>query len=179
MTIRPYQQHSPKIGNDVYIDPAACVIGDVRLGDDSSVWPMTVIRGDVNSIDIGERCNIQDNSVLHVTHDGPYVPGGFSLQLGNDVTIGHRVTLHGCTLHDFCLIGMGATVMDGAVVETDVIVGAGSLVTPRKTLKSGFLYTGSPARQVRTLTPDEIESLRYSSQHYVRLKNNYLLIKSE
>ncbi len=174
MTIRPYQQHSPKIGTDVYIDPDACVIGDVILGDDCSVWPMTVIRADVNSIIIGERCNIQDNSVLHVTHDGPYVPGGFSLQLGNDVTIGHRVTLHGCTLYDFCLIGMGATVMDGAVVETDVIVGAGSLVTPRKTLKSGFLYTGSPARQIRALSSDEIESLRYSSQHYVRLKNSYL-----
>jgi carbonic anhydrase/acetyltransferase-like protein (isoleucine patch superfamily) len=174
MTIRDYQQHSPKIGNAVYIDADAVVIGDVVIGADSSVWPMTVIRGDVNSIRIGERCNIQDNSVLHVTHDGPYVPGGYGLSLGNDITIGHRVTLHGCTLHDFCLIGMGATVMDGVIVESDVIVGAGSLVTPKKTLQSGFLYTGSPARQIRPLTTDEIESLRYSSEHYVRLKNNYL-----
>ncbi len=174
MNIRNYQQHSPKIGDAVYIDAQACVIGDVIIAADSSVWPMTVIRGDVNAIRIGERCNIQDNSVLHVTHDGPYVPGGFSLSLGNDVTIGHRVTLHGCSLHDFCLIGMGATVMDGAIVESDVIVGAGSLVTPNKTLNSGFLYTGSPARQIRPLTADEIESLRYSAQHYVRLKNNYL-----
>jgi len=174
MAIRNYQQHSPKIGDNVYIDPEACVIGDVKIGADSSVWPMTVIRGDVNSIRIGERCNIQDNSVLHVTHDGPYVPGGNGLILGNDITIGHRVILHGCTLHDFCLIGMGATVMDGAVVEQDVIVGAGSLVTPNKQLKSGFLYTGCPVRQSRALTNDEIESLRYSSTHYVRLKNTYL-----
>jgi len=174
MTVRDYQNHTPKIGNGVYIDQQACVIGDVVIGADSSVWPMTVVRGDVNSIRIGERCNIQDNSVLHVTHDGPYMPGGFGLSLGNNITIGHRVTLHGCTLHDFCLIGMGATVMDGAVVESDIIVGAGSLVTPNKTLKSGFLYTGCPARQIRALTPDEIESLRYSSEHYVRLKNTYL-----
>ncbi|VAW98149.1 Carbonic anhydrase, gamma class [hydrothermal vent metagenome] len=177
MSIRHFQQHQPKIADKVYIDTQACIIGDVVIAADSSVWPMTVIRGDVNSIRIGERCNIQDNSVLHVTHDGPYVPGGFSLSLGNDVTIGHHVTLHGCTLHDFCLIGMGATVMDGAVVESDVIVGAGSLVTPKKILNSGFLYTGSPARQIRKLTADEIESLRYSSQHYVRLKNNYLAQK--
>lgn len=174
MAIRNYQQHSPRIGCNVYIDPDACVIGDVIIGDDSSVWPKTVIRGDVNSIRIGERCNIQDNSILHVTHDGPYVPGGFGLQLGNDITIGHRVILHGCQLFDFCLIGMGATVMDGAVVEGDIIVGANSLVTPNKHLESGFLYTGSPARKIRALTNDEIESLRYSSQHYVRLKNTYL-----
>jgi len=174
MTIRNFQQHTPEFGDNVYIDPEACVIGDVIIGADSSVWPMTVIRGDVNSIRIGERCNIQDNSVLHVTHDGPYVPGGFGLSLGDDITIGHRVILHGCTLHNYCLIGMGATVMDGAVVETDVIVGAGSLVTPKKLLKSGFLYTGIPTRQVRALTDEEIESLRYSSQHYVRLKNTYL-----
>jgi len=174
MTIRDYKQHSPEIGNNVYIDPHACVIGDVVIGADCSVWPMAVIRGDVNSIRIGERCNIQDNSVLHVTHDGPYIPGGFGLSLANDITIGHRVILHGCRLHNFCLIGMGATVMDGAVVESDVIVGAGSLVTPNKQLKSGFLYTGCPVRQIRALTTDEIDSLRYSSEHYVRLKNTYL-----
>jgi len=174
MTIRNYKQHSPAIGTNAYIDPDAVVIGNVVIGADSSVWPMTVIRGDVNTIRIGERCNIQDNSVLHVTHDGPYVPGGFGLSLADDITIGHRVILHGCTLQSFCLIGMAATVMDGAVVESDVIVGAGSLVTANKRLESGFLYTGSPVRQRRALTSDEIESLRYSSQHYVQLKDNYL-----
>lgn len=149
------------------------VIGDVEIGHDSSVWPFTLIRADVNSIRIGEQTNIQDNSVLHVTHDGPYNPGGNALQVGNKVTVGHRAILHGCTIHDNCLIGMGATVMDGAVIHANTIIGAGSLVTPGKELEGGYLWVGSPARRVRALSEDEIKAIDYSTGHYVKLKNRH------
>jgi len=133
-----------------------------------------VVRGDVNRIRIGARSNIQDLSVLHVTHDGPYSPGGFPLKIGRDVTVGHRCILHACSIGDCCLIGMGSTVMDGAVIEDEVLLGAGSLVSPAKRLASGHLYRGSPAQQIRPLTEREREMLGYSSDHYVRLKNSYL-----
>jgi carbonic anhydrase/acetyltransferase-like protein (isoleucine patch superfamily) len=172
--LRGYGPHRPAIGARVYVDPAAAVIGRVRLGDDVSVWPMTVIRGDVNEIEIGARTNVQDGSVLHVTHDGPYSPGGLPLRVGDDVTVGHAVTLHACTVGDRCLIGMNSCVMDGVVVEADVMVAAGSLVPPGKRLESGSLYRGSPAVRARDLTEAELEMLRYSAAHYVRVKDRYL-----
>lgn len=175
MAIRPYQQARPTLGRDVYVDETALVIGQVTLADDVSLWPYCVVRGDVNRISIGARSNIQDGTVIHVTHDGPYtLDGGIPTLIGEDVTVGHKCLLHACTIGNFCLIGMGAIVMDGAVLEDEVFLAAGSLVSPGKRLKSGYLYRGSPAREVRPLTSDEREMLRYSAAHYVRLKNRYL-----
>jgi len=174
MALRPFSGTHPTVGQRVYIDATAVVIGRVTLGDDASLWPCVVARGDVNSISVGARSNIQDLTMLHVTHDGPYSPGGFPLSIGADVTVGHKCLLHACTIGDRCLIGMGAIVMDGAVVEDDVLLGAGSLVSPGKRLESGFLYRGSPAQKVRPLTDAEREMLRYSAAHYVRLKDRYL-----
>lgn len=173
MTIRNFENKQHNIHSTTFIDDTALVIGDVKIGEHSSIWPMTVVRGDVNTIQIGSYTNIQDNSVLHVTHDGPYNPGGFDLQIGNNVTVGHRVILHGCHIEDSCLIGMGATIMDGVIIESDTIVGAGSLVTPNKHLESGFLWMGSPARKVRKLTTEEIESIQYSALNYAELKNRH------
>ena len=171
MTVRKYLKNSPALSEGVYIDETAVVIGLVSIGKDSSVWPLTVIRGDVKEISIGKRTNIQDGSVLHVTSPDSYPPDGFELNIGNDVTIGHRVVLHGCTIRDRVLIGMGAIIMDGTVIESNVIVGAGSVVSPGKTLESGGLYLGSPVRRVRDLKPEELDFLVYSSAHYVKLKN--------
>lgn len=156
-----------------YVDEQALVLGDVEIGADSSVWPMTVVRGDVNRIRIGERTNIQDGSVLHVTHDGEFDPGGSPLIVGSEVTVGHKVVLHACTVEDRCLIGMGAVVLDGAVVKSGAMVGAGALVSPGKVLDGGYLYLGAPARQARALTERERSFLEYSAAHYVRLKNRH------
>lgn len=172
--IRPYRKHLPRLGTAAWVDPSAQVIGDVELGDDASVWPLVSIRGDVNRVRIGARSNVQDNSVLHVTHDGKYSPGGAALTIGDDVTVGHNVILHACTIGNRCLIGMGAIVMDKVVIEDEVFVAAGSVVPPGKALKSGWLYRGSPAQPARELTAQEREQLLYSAQHYVRLKNHYL-----
>lgn len=172
--IRPFQHNYPTLGKQVYIDPAASVIGQVTLGDDVSVWPMAVIRGDVNTIVIGKGSNIQDGAILHVTHDGPYTPGGQPLILGEGITIGHQVALHACTIGDYCLIGIGVIVLDKVIIEDHVMVGAGSLVPPGRRLKSGYLYLGNPAKEVRPLTKDELANLEYSSRHYIHLKNQYL-----
>ena len=174
MNIRPYRQRMPRLGAHAYVDPAAVLIGDVELGDDASLWPCSVARGDVNAIRIGARSNIQDGAVLHVTHDGPYTPGGFPLLIGADVTVGHGAVLHACTIEDACLIGMHATVLDGAHVGPRAIVGAGAVVTPGKVVGEGELWLGNPARCVRKLDARQIEQLYYSAQHYVRLKNEYL-----
>ncbi|HVC28818.1 MAG TPA: gamma carbonic anhydrase family protein [Gammaproteobacteria bacterium] len=174
MPIRSYQGETPIIGRGAFVNETALVIGRVTLAADVSLWPYVVVRGDVNTISIGARSNIQDLSVLHVTHDGPYSPGGFPLVVGEDVTVGHKCLLHACSIGDRCLIGMGSIVMDGAVIETDVLLGAGSLVSPGKLLESGNLYRGSPAQKVRALTVKELEMLCYSAAHYVNLKDLYL-----
>lgn len=173
MALRSYKGKLPELGKGAYVDDSAVVIGDVTLGNDVSVWPLTVIRGDVNSVTIGARTNIQDNSVLHVTHDGKFTPGGYKLSVGEDVTVGHRVILHACTVGDLCLIGMGSIIMDGAVLESKIILGAGSLVPGGKHLESGYLYMGSPVKQVRPLNDEEFESLQYSADHYVEVKNSH------
>lgn len=172
--IRTYQGVAPSLAEEVLIDETALVIGDVQIGADSSIWPMTVIRGDVNHIRIGARTNIQDNSVLHVTHPNEDEPDGHAVVIGNNVTVGHRVILHGCTVGDHCLVGMGSTVMDGAMLEPFVLLGAGSLVVPGKLLESGYLWLGSPARKVRLLSENERRWIEYSAQHYVDLKNQHL-----
>jgi len=170
VNLRSYQGTTPKLGERVFIDPTALVVGDVELGDDSSVWPMTVIRADMHRIRIGQRCSIQDGSVLHITHAGPYNPDGFPLVMGDDVTVGHKAVLHGCQLQDRILVGMGAIVMDGVVVESEVIIAAGALVPPGKRLESGYLYAGSPARQIRPLTDKERSFFTYTAANYVKLK---------
>ncbi len=164
----------PELGERVYVDSSAVVVGDVTLGDDVSVWPQVSIRGDMHSIRVGARTSVQDGCVLHITHAGPFNPDGWPLTIGEDVTIGHNATLHGCTVGDRVLVGMGATVMDGAVVENDVVIAAGALVTPGKTLRSGYLYAGSPAREMRPLNEREFEYFKYSAANYVGLKDRYL-----
>jgi carbonic anhydrase/acetyltransferase-like protein (isoleucine patch superfamily) len=172
--LRAYRNIQPKLGANVYVDPAATVIGDVELGDDVSVWPGAVLRGDVERIRVGARTNVQDGAVLHVTHDGPYTPGGRPCIVGADVTIGHGAVIHACTIEDCCLIGMHATVLDGALVKRHAFIGAGALIAPGKVVGEGELWVGNPARCVRKLGDAEIEALRYSARHYVELKNDYL-----
>ncbi len=174
MAIRTFNNNTPKIGSDVYIDPSALLIGDVTIGEDSSIWPFTVVRGDMHKIRIGNRCSIQDGSVLHITHAGPYNLEGSPLIIGNDVTVGHRVVLHGCTISDRILIGMGAIIMDNVIIEPDIIIGAGTVVPPGKILESGHLYVGSPAKKIRKLTSSEKSFLRYTAANYVKLKDTYL-----
>ncbi|MDD5579972.1 MAG: gamma carbonic anhydrase family protein [Methylobacter sp.] len=174
MPIRSFNNIQPKIGKSVYIDDTAVVIGDVTVGDDVSIWPTTVIRGDVESIKIGDGTNVQDGSILHVTHYGKFTDRGYPLTIGKGVTIGHRAVVHACTIGDYCLIGIGAIILDDAVLEDYVMLGAGALVPPGKKLDSGHLYIGSPARQARSLTESEKEFLEYSYQHYIILKNEYL-----
>jgi carbonic anhydrase/acetyltransferase-like protein (isoleucine patch superfamily) len=175
MSVRTFNNKHPKIGNSVYIDDSAVVIGDVSLGDDVSIWPATVVRGDVESIKIGNGTNVQDGSVLHVSHAGKFSPEGHPLTIGKGVTIGHRAVVHACTVGAYCLIGIGAIIMDDAVLEDYVMLGAGALVTPGKKLESGYLYVGSPAKQARPLSAAEKEFLEYSAQHYIQLKNEYLI----
>lgn len=172
--VRSWRGTLPKLGARVYVDPAATVIGDVELGDDASLWPGTVVRGDVERIRIGARSNIQDGAIIHVTHDGPYTPGGFPCMVGEDVTVGHGAILHACTIEDCCLIGMHATVLDGAVVRRHAFIGAGALVAPGKVVGEGELWVGNPARCVRKLSDREVEALAYSARHYVELKDDYL-----
>ncbi len=173
MSIRKFCGVEPKIHATAFIDPAAIVIGDVTIAENVFVLPYVVIRGDVNRISIGAETNIQDLSMLHVNSDSVLAPGGTPLVIGARVTVGHKCILHGCTIGDHCLIGMGATVMDRVVVEDDVIIGAGSLVTPGKRLESGFLYAGSPARQVRPLKAVEMEYIDYSYKHYGDLRSRH------
>ena len=174
MSIRPYKGILPVIGERVYVDAQAAVIGDVTLAADSSIWPMCSVRGDVHRIRIGARTNIQDGTVIHVSHPHSAVPQGHAVMIGNDVTVGHKVILHGCIIEDLCLIGMGSLLLDGAVVRSRTLLGAGSLVGEGKELDGGFLWLGRPARKVRELTQQELKWFEYSAQHYVNLKNEYL-----
>lgn len=172
--IRNYKNTAPRIAASAYLDPTAVVIGDVEIGEDSSVWPLCVLRGDVNRIRVGARSNIQDGSILHVTHRSSDNPEGQATIVGDDVTVGHRVTLHGCIVESRCLVGMSSTVLDGAVLQTGVLLGAGSLVTEGKVLEGGFLWLGRPARRMRPLTDAERALFDYSARHYVKLKDDYL-----
>jgi carbonic anhydrase/acetyltransferase-like protein (isoleucine patch superfamily) len=173
MSIRSFQGITPTIAASAYVDDAAVVIGDVTVGADASLWPMVVARGDVQSITIGARTNIQDGSVLHVTSDNSFTPGGYALTIGDDVTVGHGAILHACSIGDFVLVGMGATVLDGAMIPEWTMVAAGSLVPPGKQLESGYLYVGSPVKQARPLKQAERDYLQFSSRHYVELKNRH------
>ncbi|AXU97408.1 gamma carbonic anhydrase family protein [Erwinia persicina] len=177
--IRTYKGVRPQLGERVMIDSTSVVIGNVVLADDVGVWPLVVIRGDVNHVSIGKRTNIQDGSVLHLTHKSTTNPQGHPLIIGEDVTVGHKAMLHGCTIGNRVLVGMGAILLDGVVVEDDVMIGAGSLVSPGKRLESGFLYLGSPAKKIRPLTKEETDGLLYSASNYVGWKNDYLSEESQ
>ena len=175
--LRPYRGILPTLGQRAYVDPAATVIGDVVLGGDGSIWPGTIVRGDVNFIRIGARTNIQDGSVVHVSHDGPHAKlGGFATVIGEDVTIGHKAIIHACRIEDAVLIGMGAIVLDGAVVKKHGFVGAGALIAPGKVVGEGVVGLVDPAKEGRMACDAEIAALYYSAQHYVRLKDEYLAV---
>lgn len=174
MTLRAFRGALPVLGARCYVDPDAVVIGDVVLGDDASIWPGAIARGDVHRIRIGARSNVQDGSVLHVTHAGPYTGDGFACLIGDDVTIGHAAVIHACTIENACLIGMHATVLDGVTVRTHGFVGAGAVVAPGKEVGERELWLGNPARRVRLLSDAEVEQLYYSARNYVRLKDLYL-----
>lgn len=171
--IRSFENHMPQLADSVFVDESAVVTGNVSIGEDSSIWPCCSVRGDIHSISIGARSNIQDGSILHVTHDSEYAPGGNKLTVGDDVTVGHNVVLHACTVEDLCLIGMGSIVLDGAVVQSGAMVGAGSLVPPNKVLEGGYMWLGSPVKKIRELTDKEKAFLEYSARHYVKLKDRH------
>lgn len=166
--ILPYKKTVPKIGRNVFIALNAAVIGDVEIGDESNIWFGVTIRGDVNDIRIGARTNIQDGSVIHVTSDfqGTYV--------GDEVTVGHMALLHACRVGNRCLVGMGSILLDGAVMEDGSMLAAGSLLTPGKIVPAGQLWAGRPAKFMRDLTPEEVDFLSWSADHYVKLAADYL-----
>ena len=174
MTIRKYKGLTPTFPASTYIDEQACVIGNVTLGEDCSVWPMVVMRGDMDSIKVGNRTNIQDATIVHVTHGSKYFPTGYDVVIGDDVTIGHKATIHGCHIGNRVLVGIDTTILDGAIIEDDVMIGAGSLIPPGKRITSKKLWLGRPARAIRDLTKKEIAFLKYSAKSYSALKNTYI-----
>ncbi|MEW6445213.1 MAG: gamma carbonic anhydrase family protein [Pseudomonadota bacterium] len=169
MTVRHFEGYAPELAEGAWVDPSALVTGQVKLGRDSSIWPMSVLRGDINRIEIGARSNVQDGVIVHVTHASRFNPRGAPVSVGEDVTVGHKAVLHACTIEERCLIGMGSLILDEAVIRREVIVGAGSVVPPGKELESGYLWLGAPARKVRPLTDEELEYLGYSANYYVEL----------
>lgn len=173
MNIRPYLDQTPIIAPSAYVDPSAVVIGETALENDVSIWCGVMIRADVNSIKIGARSNVQDLSMLHVSKKTADKPQGSPLVIGEDVTIGHQVMLHGCTVGNRVLIGIGSIVLDDVIIEDDVILGAGSLVPPRKILKSGYLYMGSPAKAVRELSDKDRKAILENAVHYQNLAKNH------
>lgn len=166
-TILSFEGKVPRLGEGAFVAPGATVIGDVEIGPESSVWFGSVVRGDGMPVKIGARTNIQDLSVIHVTTD---VAG---CTVGNEVTVGHRVILHACTIHDRVLVGMGCIVMDGAVIESEVVLAAGSVVTPRSRLPSGYLCLGAPARPLRPLRDLELQMIERGWRSYVDLSRRY------
>lgn len=173
MAIGKFDGIEPRLETGAWVHDSAQVIGDVTLGENASVWPGVAARGDVNFIRIGKDSNIQDNSVLHVTHKSTNDPAGAPLIIGDRVTVGHAVVLHGCSIGNDCLIGMGSIVLDRAVIEDRVMVGAGSLVPPGRVLRSGHLYLGRPVKEVRPLSEEELAGFSYSANNYVKLKKQY------
>lgn len=171
--IENYLAHCPVIGKNSWVHDSALVIGQTVLGDEVSVWPCAVIRGDVNTITIGNRSNVQDGAVVHATSPSPSNSAGYATSIGEDVTIGHNAIVHGCTIGHRVLVGMGATVLDGTVIPDEVMIGANTLVPMNKTLQSGYLYVGNPAKPMRELTDDEKAFLRQSAKHYMQLKQGY------
>jgi carbonic anhydrase/acetyltransferase-like protein (isoleucine patch superfamily) len=171
--IRPFEHRSPRIAEGAWVDETAVVIGDVTLGPGASIWPHCVVRGDIHRIEIGAETNIQDGSILHVSHDSRFMPGGAPLILHDRVTVGHQVVLHGCEIGELCLIGIGARVLDRAVIQPRTMLAAGALVPPGRVLEGGYLYVGAPAERARSLTDRELEYLEYVAANYVRLAERH------
>ena len=178
MSIRSFLDKTPLIAESAYVDESAVVIGDVTIGEDASIWPMSVLRGDDQSIVIGARTNIQDGTVIHIASSNELLPGGIPTIIGDDVTVGHKAMLHACKVGNKCLIGMSATVLDGAEIGDGAIVGAGSLVPMGKKLEGGYLYIGSPVKRARELNDKEKYFLDYAARHYVELKNQHKMSKT-
>ena len=172
MAIRNYKDIMPQLNEEVYIDPQASVIGRVRIAHKSSVWPMAVIRGDVNDIEVGSLTSIQDGAILHTTKTSTYHPEGFSLSVGNKVTVGHGAILHGCSIANNVVVGMGACILDGAVIPEFTYIAAKSVVAPNKKLTPG-LWMGQPAKFIRDLTSREIEFIHDNAYHYYELSKHY------
>ncbi|UCH82082.1 MAG: gamma carbonic anhydrase family protein [Nitrospiraceae bacterium] len=164
--IREWNGHRPRIDPTAYVHETAEVIGKVVLGKNASVWPNAVLRGDIEEIVIGEETNIQDNTVIHTDYGSPTI-------LGKGISVGHSVILHGCTIKDNCLIGMGSIILDGVTVETECLIGAGALVSPGKTIPRGSLAVGVPAQVKRALEPDEIEHFKNNAKDYLRLAETH------
>lgn len=171
--IRPFEDKSPRIAQGAWVDETAVVIGDVSLGSGASIWPHCVVRGDIHRIEIGAETNVQDGCVLHVSHDSRFMPGGAPLILHERITVGHQVVLHGCEIGELCLIGIGARVLDRAVIQPRTMLGAGALVPPGRVLEGGYLYVGTPAQRSRTLTDRELEYLEYVAANYVSLAERH------
>ncbi len=171
--VRPFRGHHPQIAADAWVDESAIVIGEVTIGARSSIWPLCVIRGDIHRIEIGAATNIQDGTILHVSHDSRFLPGGAPVVIGDGVTVGHQAMLHGCEIRDYCLVGIGSRVMDRAVLEPRTMVGAGSLVPPGKVLEGGYLWVGTPVERMRPLKDRELEYLEYVAGNYVRLAEEH------
>jgi carbonic anhydrase/acetyltransferase-like protein (isoleucine patch superfamily) len=167
--IRTFRGTTPQIADDAWIDESAVVIGDVKIGPRSSIWPLCVIRGDIHRIEMGADTNIQDGTIVHVSHDSRFMPGGAPVIVHDRVTVGHQAVLHGCEIRDHCLIGIGSRVLDRAVLEPRTMIGAGSLVPPGRVLESGYLWVGTPVKRVRALKDREIEYLDYVAENYTRL----------
>ena len=170
MAIRVWNGHTPELDEGVFVDPAAVVLGEVKLGKHVSIWPGAVLRGDVNHIHIGDYSNVQDGAVVHCTHKSDKRPAGWPTVIGQRVTVGHNACLHGCTIGNNVLIGIGATVLDGVVIPDNVVIAAGTLVPPGKQLESGYMYVGAPAKQARPLTDEELAFFEYTTDHYVKLQ---------
>jgi carbonic anhydrase/acetyltransferase-like protein (isoleucine patch superfamily) len=171
--IRSYQGKTPRIHGEAWVDETAVVAGDVEIGARSSIWPMAVLRGDIHSIRIGAETNVQDGSILHVSHDSRFLPGGAPLVIHDGVTVGHQVVLHGCEIRDCCLVGIGSRVLDRVTLEPRTMLGAGSLVPPGRVLQGGYLWLGVPVKRIRRLTAVELEYLEYTARHYVRLAEGH------
>ena len=172
--LKPFKGILPTLHKGAYVEDSAVLYGEIEIGEDASVWPLVAARGDVNYIKIGARTNVQDGSILHVSRSSDAYPDGFPLIIGADVTVGHQCMLHGCTIGDRVLVGMGSVVLDGVQIQDDVFIGAGSVVPPGKVLESGYLYVGNPAVQKRPLKDAEIAFLKKSAEHYVLLKDEYM-----
>lgn len=171
---RPYLEHTPTLSEGVYIDPDATVIGRVSLAENVSIWPGCILRGDVNSISIGRGSNIQDASMIHVSRPKPNNPEGYPTVIGENTVVGHKVMLHGCRIGNDVLIGMGAIILDGVTIEDGVIIAAGALVPPGKTLASGHVYGGAPAKPMRELREGELANTHRLAQSYMDLKDEYI-----
>ena len=173
MSVEPYRAYHPQIAPSAYLHHTACVIGQVRIGEDSSIWPYCVLRGDVEAIDIGSGTNIQDGTIVHTTHAGPYTADGHATSVGNQVTIGHRCILHACTIEDLAFVGMNTTILDQAIIRSGAMIGANSLITSGQDIEGGYLWLGQPARKIRLLTSEEQAAIRYSAEHYSRVAQSY------